>query len=303
MSIIETRNLTKRFKDLVAVDNIDLDIYRGECFGLLGPNGAGKTTLIRMLIAISPPTSGTIRLMDRDLNTNDRYIKSRLGVVPQHDNLDSDLTTLENMTVFARYFDIPGKKARERSLELLKFFELESKLKSKMHELSGGMKRRLQIARSMLNQPEIVVLDEPTTGLDPHARLLVWEKLTDLKSENITQILCTQNMEEASYLCDRVAIMDHGKILCLDTPENLIASHVGEEAWEIWLKWEDRDRIVDGLKNKEVEYREMGGRINIFNTDSEEFVSGLLNYPQRLRRRPANLEDVFLKLTGRTLEE
>jgi lipooligosaccharide transport system ATP-binding protein len=303
MGIIEIKNLSKKFKNLVAVDNIDMEINRGECFGMLGPNGAGKTTLIRMMTAISPPASGEIRIMGLDLKTNARDIKSRLGVVPQHDNLDADLTTLENMTVFARYFEIPRQKARERSLELLKFFELDDKLKNKMEELSGGMKRRLLISRSLINQPEIIVLDEPTTGLDPHARLLVWEKLSELKSQNITQILCTQNMDEASYLCDRVAIMDHGRILCLDAPDTLISRYAGEIVREIWLNSEDRNRILTGLKSKGLEYREMGGRINIFNTDDEEYIAGLMNYPQRLRRRPANLEDVFLKLTGRTLEE
>jgi lipooligosaccharide transport system ATP-binding protein len=303
MGIIEIKNLTKRFKDLVAVDNIDMEISRGECFGMLGPNGAGKTTLIRMLTAISPPASGDIKVLGLELTANASYIKSRLGVVPQHDNLDADLTTLENMTVFARYFDIPRKQARERSLELLKFFELEDKLKNKMDELSGGMKRRLLIARSMINQPEIIVLDEPTTGLDPYARLLVWEKLNEMKSQNITQIMCTQNMDEASYLCDRVAIMDHGKILCLDTPDRLVSSHISEIVWEIGLHTEDRVKIINGLKSKGLEYREMGGRINIFNTDDEAYIAGLMNQPQRLRRRPANLEDVFLKLTGRTLEE
>jgi lipooligosaccharide transport system ATP-binding protein len=302
MSIIEIKKLTKKFKELVAVDNIDMEIEAGECFGMLGPNGAGKTTLIRMMTAISPPTSGNISVLGLNLRTNDRYIKSHMGVVPQHDNLDADLTTLENMTVFARYFDIPSRQAKEKALELLEFFELKDKLKNKMDELSGGMKRRLLIARSLLNQPDIIVLDEPTTGLDPHARLLVWEKLTELKSRNITQILCTQNMDEASYLCDRVAIMDHGRILCLDAPDRLISSHVSEIVWEIGLHYEDRNRIITGLKERDMDYRDMGGMINIFDTEDEQYLAGLMNQPHRLRRRPANLEDVFLKLTGRTLE-
>ncbi len=186
---------------------------------------------------------------------------------------------------------------------MLKFFELEDKASSKIDELSGGMKRRLLIARSLLNNPDIIVLDEPTTGLDPHAKYLVWHKLNDLKLQGITQILCTQNMEEASNLCDRVAIMDKGKILSLDTPVNLIKKFVGTYVWEITSFNEDKERIIQYLNSMHLEYREVGGRINIFNVDHNENLAKIVTNPANLRQRQANLEDVFIKITGRTLEE
>jgi lipooligosaccharide transport system ATP-binding protein len=301
--VIKVQGLTKKFKDLTAVDNINLEINKGECFGLLGPNGAGKTTLIRMITAVSPATAGEIHVLDYDLKTHPRQAKARLGVVPQNDNLDPDLKTQQNLTTFARYFNIPSKIAKERSLEILKFFELEGKKDVWIEELSGGMKRRLLMARALINEPTVIVLDEPTTGLDPHAKYLLWQKLSDLKSQGITLILCTQNMEEASHLCDRVAIMDLGKILNLDTPENLISQYAGKVVWELWLNGEDRMKIINGLKSRGLEFKESSGKINIFYVDDENSVKSLLSNPDRLVRRPANLEDVFLKLTGRSLEE
>ena len=302
MAAIKIDNLTKRFKHLTAVDTINVSIDVGECIGLLGPNGAGKTTLIRMITAVSPPSEGHIQVLGYDLDLNPREAKARLGVIPQHDNLDPDLKVLSNLTTFARYFDIPAREAARRSLEVLHFFELTDKRNSSIAELSGGMKRRLLIARGLINKPSILVLDEPTTGLDPHAKYLVWQKLTELKTQNITQILCTQNMEEAAYLCDRVAIMDQGKVLSMDKPDKLITQYVGEDVWEIWLNHENRERIVSGLQASNCEFRELGGKIDIFNSISPEYLRGLLNNPDKLRQRPANLEDVFLKLTGRSLE-
>jgi lipooligosaccharide transport system ATP-binding protein len=303
MSIIRVKGLTKKFKELTAVDNIDLEINQGECFGLLGPNGAGKTTLIRMITGISPPTAGEVWVLDYNLKTHARQAKAKLGIVPQNDNLDPDLKTQQNLITFARYFDIPSRVAKERSLEILKFFELEGKRNSWIDELSGGMKRRLLIARALINEPSIVVLDEPTSGLDPHAKYLLWDRLTDLKARGITQILCTQNMEEASHLCDRVAIMDQGKILSLDAPDNLVNKYAGRDVLELWLKNEDRNKILAGLKSRNLEYREISGKIDVFYVDDENYIKSLLNYPGRLNHRPANLEDVFLKLTGRSLEE
>ena len=213
MAIIETKNLSKRYKDILAVDGISLSIEEGECFGLLGPNGAGKTTLIRMITAVSPPSNGEIYVMGNNAATHARRIKASIGVVPQLDNLDPDLTVLRNLLTFARYFNIPEKEAYRRSIDVLKLFQLDERSKSRIDELSGGMKRRLLIARALINEPEIIVLDEPTIGLDPQAKYLVWQKLTELKSQGVTQLLPTQNMEEEFALCDRVAIMNKGKIL------------------------------------------------------------------------------------------
>ncbi len=219
MWAINTINLVKKFKDLTAVDGVNLEIAEKECFGLLGPNGAGKTSLIRMITAASPSTSGEIYILGQDLKNNARRIKAILGVVPQSDNLDPDLSVSQNLLTFSRYFGIPKKEARRRCAEVLKLFELESKSKSHIRELSGGMKRRLLISRALINEPKIIILDEPTVGLDPQSRHLVWNKLRELKSQGVTQLLCTQNMEEAAELCDRVAIMYQGKIVSLDTPQ------------------------------------------------------------------------------------
>lgn len=303
MAIIKTQNLTKKFKGLVAVDNVSLEIAEGECFGLLGPNGAGKTTLIRMITAVSPPTAGDIRVLDKDLKTHAREVKAVLGVIPQLDNLDGDLTVLQNLLTFARYFDIPREEARRRSMELLKLFQLEEKQKSRIDELSGGMKRRLLIARGLINQPRIIVLDEPTIGLDPQAKYLVWHKLTELKSQGITQLLCTQNMEEATVLCDRVAIMNQGKILSLDAPQTLISRYVGDEVWEVPVKAEERGAIIEALKRQGFEFEEVGGTFNIFHSNRDEALHGLLNNAGKLRKRTATLEDVFFRLTGRSLLE
>lgn len=303
MAIIKTRNLIKKYGDLVAVNNVNLDIEEGECFGLLGPNGAGKTSLIRMITAVSPPTSGNIQVLDRDLRSHFRQIKAVLGVVPQTDNLDPDLTVIQNLITFARYFDIPRAMALKRSIELLKLFQLEDRCNSRIRELSGGMRRRLLIVRALINQPRIVVLDEPTIGLDPQAKYLVWHKLIELKSQGVTQLLCTQNMEEASRLCNRVAIMHQGKIVSLDTPANLISKYVGDKIWEIEFDSNEKDTIVTELESRGLDFEIVKDKVHIFHLDSSEPLSGLVGLPERLRRRTATLEDVFFRLTGRTLME
>jgi lipooligosaccharide transport system ATP-binding protein len=303
MSAIRTQNLTKSFRDLLAVDNVNLEVEEGECFGLLGPNGAGKTSLVRMIIAVSPPTKGGIWVLEKDIATHSRQVKAILGVVPQLDNLDPDLTVLQNLMTFARYFDIPRNEARRRSMEVLSLFELQNRCSSKIRELSGGMKRRLLIARGLINMPRILVLDEPTIGLDPQAKYLVWHKLTELKSQGVTLLLCTQNMEEATVLCDRVAIMHQGRIISLDAPKKLISRHVGNEVWEIDVDSEGRDKTVKELESRGLRYEEVGGKIHIFHVEGEEPIRGLLNSPEQVRRRPATLEDVFFKLTGRSLLE
>jgi lipooligosaccharide transport system ATP-binding protein len=303
MFIIKTLNLTKKFKDLLAVDNVNLELDEGECFGLLGPNGAGKTSLIRMITAVSPPTEGDIQILGKNVKTDARQLKAILGVVPQLDNLDPDLTVLQNLTTFARYFDIPKNEAYQRSMEVLSLFELENKIHSHIRELSGGMKRRLLIARGLINMPKILVLDEPTIGLDPQGKYLVWYKLIELKSQGITQLICTQNMEEATVLCNRVAIMHQGKILSVGTPQDLISQYVGNEVWEIEVDPLQRDKNISELEGHGLDFEVVGNKIHIFRGEISEPLSRLVKYPEQLKRRPATLEDVFLRLTGRSLAE
>ncbi len=235
MNIVTVKGLTKYYGSLKAVDNIDFEILRGECFGFLGPNGAGKTTVMRIIYCFMPLTSGDIKVFDMDVTKAPSQIKSRIGVMPQNDNLDPDLTVLENLIVYARYFDILKKDSAKLAWELLEFVELREKAHVKIENLSGGMKRRLILARALINNPELLILDEPTTGLDPHSRHSVWEKLNHLKSKNTTLILTTHYMEEAEKLCDRVAIMDSGKIVVIDSPSNLMSIH-GGNLEDVYLK-------------------------------------------------------------------
>ncbi len=297
MAIIKTSHLTKKFKELTAVDSIDLEIEERECFGLLGPNGAGKTTLIRMIIAVSPVTEGEIWVDGRDLKKYPREVKSILGVIPQVDNLDEDLTVIQNLMTFARYFAIPRDVARPRSLEILKSMQLEDKRDSKIDELSGGMKRRLLIGRGLINDPKIIILDEPSIGLDPQAKHMVWQKLRELKSRGVTQLLCTQNMEEAARLCDRVAIINQGRIIDINTPRALVSKYMGNQVWEINLAAVERDDVIKELENRGLEYEEFTDIIHVIPKDgiSMEGLPG--------EARATTLEDVFFKLTGRSLNE
>jgi len=235
MNIVTTTNLIKDYGGLRAVDNIDFEIIKGECFGFLGPNGAGKTTVMSMIYCFRPPTAGSIKVFGINVNENPGRIKARIGVMPQEDNLDPDLTVLENLIVYARYFDILKKDSIPRAKELLEFVEMSEKANVKIGDLSGGMKRRLILARALINNPELLILDEPTTGLDPHSRRSVWEKLTQLKEKGTTLILTTHYMEEAENICDRVAIMDSGKIVTIDTPQNLMNMH-GSNLENVYLK-------------------------------------------------------------------
>jgi lipooligosaccharide transport system ATP-binding protein len=235
MNIVTVKGLTKYYGSLKAVDNIDFEILRGECFGFLGPNGAGKTTVMRIIYCFMPPTSGDIKVFDMDVTKDPSQIKARIGVMPQDDNLDPDLTVLENLIVYARYFDILKKDSAKVAWELLEFVELREKAHVKIDSLSGGMKRRLILARALINNPELLILDEPTTGLDPHSRHSVWEKLNHLKAKNTTLILTTHYMEEAERLCDRVAIMDSGKIVVIDSPSRLMSIH-GGTLEDVYLK-------------------------------------------------------------------
>lgn len=303
MYIIKTHNLTKKFKELLAVDDVNLEIEEGECFGLLGPNGSGKTTTVRMITAVSPPTRGEICVMDNNLKTHSRQVKAILGLVPQLDNLDPDLTVLQNLMTFARYFDIPKDEARQRSMEVLTLFELNNRASSHIKELSGGMRRRLLIARGLINHPKIMVLDEPTIGLDPQVKHLVWHKLAELKREGITQLICTQNMEEAALLCNRVAVMHRGRILDLDTPQSLIFRYVGGRVWEINVNPKERATTIEKLKTHGVNFDDAGDKIYVFHIDTDWAITDLVNSPDKLWDRPATLEDVFFRLTGRLLLE
>ncbi len=303
MGIIETKELTKRFKHVLAVDRVNLEIEEGECFGLLGPNGAGKTSLVRMITAVSPPTEGEVWVQGSSLEHCAREAKAMMGVIPQLDNLDPDLTVWQNLMTFARYFNVPKKMARQRCSDLLALLKLEDKRNSAIRELSGGMRRRLLIARGLINNPRIVILDEPTIGLDPQARHLVWQKLTELEAQGVTRILCTHNMDEAATLCDRVAIMYEGRVLDLDSPAALVASHVGSEVWEIQMNPEDRDTVLAGLESRRLDFEDAGTHVYVFHLDSGQALGGLIGDGQRVKQRPATLEDVFFRLTGRSLIE
>lgn len=227
MDIVAAINLTKHYGPVKAVDDVDFGIFRGECFGFLGPNGAGKTTVMRIIYCFMPPTSGEVKVFGMDVYESPSAIKARIGVMPQEDNLDPDLTVFENLTVYARYFDISKKESSPLAWELLEFVDMKEKADVKIGSLSGGMKRRLVLARSLINNPELLILDEPTTGLDPHSRRSVWDKLNHLKARDTTLILTTHYIEEAEILCDRVAIMNSGKIVTIDTPSNLMSLHGG----------------------------------------------------------------------------
>lgn len=235
MDIVTAKGLTKDYGSLRAVDNVDFEIVKAECFGFLGPNGAGKTTVMRIIYCFMPPTSGEVKVFDMDVTKEPSSIKSRIGVMPQDDNLDPDLSVLENLIVYARYFDISKKDSLPLAGELLEFVGLKERANVNIRNLSGGMKRRLILARALINNPELLILDEPTTGLDPHSRRSVWDKLNYLKSKNTTLLLTTHYMEEAEILCDRVAIMDSGKIVTIDTPQRLMNLH-GGTLEDVYLK-------------------------------------------------------------------
>jgi len=236
MDIVTAEGLTKDYGSLRAVDNIDFQIAEGECFGFLGPNGAGKTTVMSIIYCFMPPTSGTVNVFGMDTTESPSEIKSRTGVMPQEDNLDVELSVFENMVVYGRYFDIPKKRSSKEIMELLDFINIRDKAHLNIRELSGGMKRKLMLARALINRPELLILDEPTTGLDPHSRHSVWENLNNQKNNNTTLILTTHYMDEAEKLCDRVAIMNSGRIVTVDTPSNLMKEHRGRNLEDVYLK-------------------------------------------------------------------
>ncbi|MHB1419407.1 MAG: ABC transporter ATP-binding protein [Bacillota bacterium] len=306
MYAIEAQHLTKKYDQLVAVDAVDFTVNENECFGFMGPNGAGKTSIVKMISCFSPVTDGSLRVFDLDVNVNPRDIKAQIGVIPQEDNLDPELTVLDNLIVYASFFRIPKKEAIIRAEELLAFMELEEKAKNLVEHLSGGMKRRLTIARALINRPRLIILDEPTTGLDPQARHLVWQRLRQLKLAGTTLILTTHYMEEASQLCDRLVIMDHGKILDEDDPKSMVDRYVGKEILELGLKEEQRDEVLARLNEHIYGYQVIGDTVWVYPHDGQEALRIVQEMPVKshhLLLRPATLEDVFLKLTGRGLDE
>jgi len=303
-TIIKAEGLTKKFGDLTAVDGISFEIQEGECFGFLGPNGAGKTTTVRMIHCVSPITSGTIFVNGLAANVDNRKIKAMTGVIPQEITLDIDLTVFENMMVFSKFFDIPRREARKRTDELIAFVELEAKRDNKISELSTGMKRRLLVARALLNKPFLLIADEPTTGLDPQARHMIWQRLRLLKSQGSTLILTTQYMEEAQQLCDRLVVMNEGKILKSGSPRQLIDDEIGREVVEIRAPVEDDPRLLAELGPLACGHERAGDTLFFYCRDGREIQKKLvaLDLPNTVHR-PATLEDVFLKLTGRSLIE
>jgi lipooligosaccharide transport system ATP-binding protein len=304
-SLIHARGLTKHFDDLVAVDAVDFDVQRGEAFGFLGPNGAGKSSTMRMIGCVSPPSGGTLRVVGLDPLEHGAEIRARLGVVPQEDTLDMELTVRENMLIYGRYFGLARKVVHERAERLLEFVQLDERADSKVEPLSGGMKRRLTIARSLINEPDILLLDEPTTGLDPQARHLVWDRLHALKHAGATLLLTTHYMDEAEQLCDRLVVMDKGKIAAEGSPLELIRRYSTREVVELRFATEeppvDLTGRVDGLARR---IETLSGRLLIYTDEGDraaERIHELGVHPQSTLVRRSTLEDVFLHLTGRTL--
>ena len=312
--VITARDLRKEFGDFVAVDGIDFDVAPGESFGFLGPNGAGKTSTMRMIGCVSPITSGTLRIFDLDPERDGPAIRARMGVVPQADQLDSELTVVENLVIYGRYFDIPRAECRRRASELLEFVQLTERANERVDPLSGGMKRRLTIARSLMSEPDLLLLDEPTTGLDPQARHILWDRLYRLKQRGVTLVLTTHYMDEAEQLCDRLVVMDGGRIVAEGSPRGLIEQHATREVLELRLRRDalgdvsgqsGRDAAalatIDGIGDRQ---EVLPDRVLIYAHDGEAAlaeVHGRGVEPLGSLVRRSSLEDVFLRLTGRTL--
>jgi lipooligosaccharide transport system ATP-binding protein len=305
--LVEARALFKRFGDFEAVAGVDFAIERGETFGFLGPNGAGKTSTMRMIGCVSPVSEGTLRVLGLDPAHDGPAIRARLGVVPQEDNLDLELTVHDNLLIYGRYFDLPRPVVRERAEELLQFVQLSDRRRSKVDPLSGGMKRRLTIARALVNSPELLILDEPTTGLDPQARHHVWERLYRLKQRGVTQVLTTHYMDEAEQLCDRLVIMDRGKIVASGSPRALIDEYATREVVE--MRFEDdeaQQKAIPRLNGLAERVEPLADRVLVYTHDGDAVMGAITDHdvhPVSTLVRRASLEDVFLILTGRSLEE
>lgn len=304
--LIQARSLVKRFGDFTAVDSIDVEVAPGESFGFLGPNGAGKTSTMRMIGCVSPVTSGELRIFGMDPAVDGRAIRARMGVVPQLDQLDKELTVEENLVIYGRYFDLSRKQAKAKAAELLDFVQLSERADSKVDPLSGGQQRRVSIARSLINDPDLLLLDEPNTGLDPQARHVLWDRLYMLKERGATLVVTTHFMDEAEQLCDRLVVMDGGRIVAEGSPQGLIAQHIRREVLEVRFghgKNEEQVPKLDGVGGR---IEVLPDRLLIYADDGDAALSELHRrqvVPESSLVRRSSLEDVFLKLTGRTLVE
>jgi lipooligosaccharide transport system ATP-binding protein len=302
--LVEARGLTKRFGDFTAVDAIDFDIQKGEAFGFLGPNGAGKTSTMKMITTVSPITEGKLAVFGIDPNVDGRSIRARIGVVPQEDNLDLELTVAENLYIYGRYHDMKKSDINPRIDELLAFAQLTERKNSEVEPLSGGMKRRLTIARALINDPDLIILDEPTTGLDPQARHLLWDRLYRLKQEGATLIITTHYMDEAEQLCDRLVVMDQGKIAAEGSPRQLIQQHAPREVVELRFDEGRKDEAVLELDGLAARSEILADRVLLYTDDADATQEGLHArgiQPEQVLVRRSTLEDVFLRLTGRGL--
>jgi len=302
--LVQARGLTKRFGDFTAVDAIDFDIQEGEAFGFLGPNGAGKTSTMKMITSVSPITAGKMTVFGIDPMTDGRSIRQRLGVVPQEDNLDLELTVAENLYIYGRYHDMKRSEIEPRIEELLEFAQLGERADSRVEPLSGGMKRRLTIARALINSPDLIILDEPTTGLDPQARHLLWDRLYRLKREGATLVITTHYMDEAEQLCDRLVVMDEGKIVAEGSPRQLIERYAPREVVEARFDGEVKDEAVLQLEGLAQRSEVLADRVLLYTDDADETQNAMHSrgiFPEQVLVRRSTLEDVFLRLTGRRL--
>ena len=305
-SLISARGLTKKYGEFTAVNAIDFDVAKGESFGLLGPNGAGKSTTMRIIAATSQRTAGTISILGRDPEEHGPQIRAHLGVVPQQDNLDGELTVTENLFIYGRYFGLSKKFIRAKIEELLEFAQLEEKRNVKVDALSGGMKRRLTIARALVSEPDILMLDEPTTGLDPQARHILWDRLFRLKETGVTLVLTTHFMDEAEQLCDRLVVMDNGKIMAEGSPLELIKTYSTKEVLEVRFGSERNKEVAPILRGMCDRIEELPDRILMYVEDGEALLEEIIAkklHPTTSLVRRSSLEDVFLRLTGRSLIE
>jgi lipooligosaccharide transport system ATP-binding protein len=304
MNLVEAQRLTKLFGDFCAVDAIDFMVRPGETFGFLGPNGAGKSSTMKMIGAVSPVSDGHLRVLGMDPATDGPRIRARLGVVPQEDNLDLELSVYENLLIYGRYFGMPKGVIDEKVAELLEFAQLEERRNSRVEPLSGGMKRRLTIARGLINQPELLLLDEPTTGLDPQARHLLWDRLYRLKQQGVTQIITTHYMDEAEQLCDRLVIMDKAKIVAQGSPRELIDRYSTREVVELRFPTDERDRAAERVEGIAKRTEVLPDRVLLYTDDADRAMVEVAErgiVPESTMSRRSTLEDVFLRLTGRSL--
>ncbi len=305
-TLISARGLTKSYGDFIAVDGIDFDVAKGESFGFLGPNGAGKSTTMRIIGATSVRTSGTLTILGKDPEVNGPQIRAHLGVVPQQDNLDVELTVSENIFIYGRYFGLPSSFINKKIPELLEFAQLEEKKDTKVQALSGGMKRRLTIARSLVSEPDILMLDEPTTGLDPQARHILWDRLFRLKEQGVTLLITTHYMDEAEQLCDRLIVMDKGKIMAENSPAQLIKDYSTKEVLEVRFGSDKNHEMVEILRPLAERIEVLPDRILLYAEDGEHLLEQIAAkgiHPNTSLVRRSSLEDVFLRLTGRSLVE